>query len=150
MGGVCLKTYGGFLISQIRQLSGRAFEKILKESGIDAFSGPQGRILYVLWENENLNISQIGKLTSLANTTLTGMLDHMEKSGLIVRVHDPKNRRQVIIQTTEKAEELREMYNRVSDAANDIFYEGFTEEEIAEFEDTLRRIIVNFERGLPK
>lgn len=34
-----MKTYGGFLISQIRQLSGRTFEKILKEKGIDAFNG---------------------------------------------------------------------------------------------------------------
>lgn len=76
------KTSGGFLISQIKQLQGRVFEKMLKESGVDAFNGAQGRILYVLWEHERLTISEIGRLTSLANT-LTSMLDRMEEGGLL-------------------------------------------------------------------
>lgn len=77
------KTSGGFLISQIKQLQGRVFEKMLKESGVDAFNGAQGRILYVLWEHERLTISEIGQLTSLANTSLTSMLDRMEEGGLL-------------------------------------------------------------------
>lgn len=142
-----MKTSGGFLISQIRQLGGRAFERILKESGVEAFNGPQGRILYVLWEHKNLTISQISKMTSLANTTLTGMLDRMEASGLVVRVPDPKNRRQIIVRTTEEAEALRDAYDRVSEQANELFYRGFAPEEIVQFENTLRRIIQNLEDG---
>lgn len=84
-----MKTVGGFLLSQIRQRASRSFEKILKTKGIDAFNGPQGRILYVLWEQEDLSITEIARLTSLANTTLTGMLDRMEEQGLVVRVPDP-------------------------------------------------------------
>lgn len=140
-----IKTYGGFLISQIRQIGNRAFERILRESGIDAFNGPQGRILYVLWEHENLSITDIAKLTSLANTTLTGMLDRMESQGLIMRVPDKRNRRRIIIKTTSEAEKLRTAYNEVSEKTNEIFYDGFTEEEVIHFEDTLRRILKNFE-----
>ena len=140
-----LKTYGGFLISQIRQIGNRTFERILRDSGIDAFNGPQGRILYVLWEHENLSITDIAKLTSLANTTLTGMLDRMESQGLIVRVPDKQNRRKIIIQTTPEAEKLRTAYDEVSEKTNGIFYAGFTEDEITYFEDTLRRILKNFE-----
>ena len=140
-----IKTYGGFLISQVRQIGNRAFEKILRDSGIDAFNGPQGRILYVLWEHDNLSITDIAKLTSLANTTLTGMLDRMESQGLIMRVPDKKNRRKIIIETTSEAEKLRAAYNEVSERANEIFYAGFNEDEVVVFEDTLRRIINNFE-----
>ena len=140
-----IKTYGGFLISQIRQIGNRAFERILRESGIDAFNGPQGRILYVLWEHENLSITDIAKLTSLANTTLTGMLDRMESQGLIVRIPDKANRRKIIIKTTPEAERLRTAYDKVSEKTNEIFYAGFEEEEIIRFEDTLRRILKNFE-----
>ncbi len=143
-----MKTSGGFLISQIKQLGGRSFEKILRDTGIDAFNGPQGRILYVLWENQSPTISQIGKQTSLANSTLTSMLDRMEAGGLITRKPDPHNRRQIIVSITEKAEALRDAYDRVSDEANEIFYDGFTEEEITSFEDTLRRIVRNLERGI--
>ena len=41
---------GGFLVSKIKQLGDRIFEKILSEKNIDAFNGAQGRILYVLWQ----------------------------------------------------------------------------------------------------
>ena len=129
----------------MRHVGNRAFEKILKESGVDAFNGPQGRILYVLWEHENLSITDIAQLTSLANTTLTGMLDRMESRGLIVRVPNKQNRRKIIIKTTSEAEKLRTAYNDVSEKTNEIFYAGFTEKEIADFEDTLRRILKNFE-----
>jgi DNA-binding MarR family transcriptional regulator len=83
-----MKTYGGFLTSQIRHLSGRIWEKQLKKSGVAIFNGAQGRILYVLWEHGSLTITQIGKLTSLAKTTLTSMLDRMEANELIKRVPD--------------------------------------------------------------
>lgn len=140
-----MKTQGGFLISRIRNLSGRSFERILKESGVEAFNGAQGRILYVLWEHESLTISQISRLTSLANTTLTGMLDRMEAAGLVKRQADPNNRRHTIIRLTPEAQGLREAYERVSGEVDDIFYAGFTQAEIIQFEDMLRRIVRNYE-----
>ncbi len=140
-----MKTYGGFLISQVRQLQGRAFEKMLKDSGIEAFNGAQGRILYVLWEHGTLPISEIGRLTSLAKTTLTGMLDRMEDSGLVMRIPDKKNRRQIFVSITEKARGYREMYDSVSEQMNALFYQGFTEREVTEFETMLKRIIKNLE-----
>lgn len=140
-----MKTYGGFLISQVRQLQGRAFEKMLKDSGIEAFNGAQGRILYVLWEHEKLSITEIGRLTSLAKTTLTSMLDRMEAGGLVERIPDKKNRRQIFITITEKAKGYKQMYDQVSEGMNTVFYQDFTGEEITEFENMLRRIIKNLE-----
>ncbi len=140
-----IKTYGGFLISQIKQLQGRVFEKMLKESEVDAFNGAQGRILYILWEHESLTISEIGRLTSLAKTTLTSMLDRMEEAGLVNRVPDVRNRRQIIISITPKAKAYQERYDIVSNQMNTLFYEGFTENEILDFETKLRRIIHNLE-----
>ncbi len=140
-----MKTYGGFLISQVRQLQGRAFEKMLKNSGIEAFNGAQGRILYVLWEHEKLSITEIGRLTSLAKTTLTSMLDRMEAGGLVERIPDKKNRRQIFVTITEKAKGYKQMYDQVSEGMNTVFYQDFTGEEITEFENMLRRIIKNLE-----
>ncbi len=140
-----MKTYGGFLVSQVRQLQGRAFEKMLKDSGIEAFNGAQGRILYVLWEHEQLSITEIGRLTSLAKTTLTSMLDRMEAGGLVERIPDKKNRRQIFVKITEKAKGYKQMYDQVSNEMNILFYQDFTRKEITEFENMLRRIIKNLE-----
>ena len=142
---IATKSYGGFLMSQIRHLSGRFFERLLKESGVDVFNGAQGRILYVLWEHGQLTITEIGRLTSLAKTTLTSMLDRMETGGLIKRIPDKKNRRQIFISVTEKTKEYREKYDGISDRMSEIFYSGFTEAEVTDFENQLRKIIKNLE-----
>ena len=140
-----MKTYGGFLMSQIGRINGRTWERLLKECGVDAFNGAQGRILYVLWEHEKLTITKIARLTSMANTTLTSMLDRMENEGLVKRTHDKVNRRQIFVSVTEKAKEYREQYEQICDSMNGIFYKGFSETEITAFENQLRRILKNLE-----
>lgn len=132
-------------MSQIRHLSERVGERLLKESGVDVFNGAQGRILYVLWEHGKLTITEIGRLTSLANTTLTSMLDRMEAGGLIERIPDKKNRRQIFISVTEKAKGYREKYDWISSKMSELFYNGFTETEITDFENQLRKILKNLE-----
>ena len=142
-----MKTYGGFLISQIGRISGRIWERLLKECGVDAFNGAQGRILYVLWEHEKLTITDIARLTSMANTTLTSMLDRMEAEGLVQRIPDKINRRQIFVSVTEKAKRYSEQYKKISDDMNGIFYKGFTKTEIVNFENQLRRVLKNLKEN---
>lgn len=137
------KTKGGFLISQIKQIQGRVFDTLLQEYGIEEFNGAQGRILYVLWQEDNLPIVELSRRTGLAKTTLTGMLDRMEASGFLNRTYDKQDRRLIKIVLTDKAKELNDKYNTVSDRMGELFYKGFTEEEITTFEETLERLLVN-------
>ena len=132
-------------MSRIGHLSGRIWEKLLKESGVDVFNGAQGRILYILWEHGSLTITEIGRLTSLAKTTLTSMLDRMEESGLVMRIPDRKNRRQIFISITEKAKEYREKYNLLSEKMNSVYYRGFSNEDVMIFEEKLKKIKENLE-----
>lgn len=141
-----METKGGFLISRIKQVGTRIFDRMLATSGIDSFNGAQGRILYVLWQNDEISISNLSTQTSLANTTLTAMLDRMESMGLIVRKPDSKDRRNRLIALTEKAKSLQDDYNRISQHMNEIYYTGFTETEIVQFESYLQRILINLEK----
>lgn len=141
-----MKTKGGFLISRIKQMGTRIFDRMLATSGIDSFNGAQGRILYVLWQNDNISISSLSSQTSLANTTLTAMLDRMENTGLIVRKSDPRDRRNRLIALTKKAKSLQEDYTKISQKMNEIYYTGFTEAEIVQFESYLQRILNNLEK----
>lgn len=141
-----METKGGFLISRIKQTGTRIFDRMLANSGIDEFNGAQGRILYVLWQNDEISISSLSAQTSLANTTLTAMLDRMENSGLIIRKFDPKDRRNRLIVLTEKAKSLKDDYTRISEKMNEIYYTGFTETEIVQFESYLQRILNNLEK----
>jgi len=141
-----VETKGGYLISRIKQAGTRIFDRMLAASGIDEFNGAQGRILYVLWQHEDISISSLSAKTSLANTTLTSMLDRMESAGLIIRKPDPADRRSRLIALTEKARALRQEYEQVSERMNERYYTDFTEEEIKQFEVYLQRVLMNLER----
>lgn len=139
-------TQGGFLITQIKQISGRIFEKILVQNKVDDFNGAQGRILYILWQEDSIPIKELSQKTGLALTTLTSMLDRMEAAELINRTFSKTDRRKVFIVLTEKAQKLKDKYNEVSSQMNEIYYEGFNDDEIQQFENYLSRILLNLKQ----
>lgn len=137
------KTNGGFLITKIKQFQGRIFEKLLAEHSISAFNGAQGRILFVLWEKDDIPISELSRKTGLAKTTLTSMLDRMEKQALIERFYPPSDRRTIRIRLTDTARQFHAKYEQVSEEMNQIFYKGFSDEEIFTLETGLRKVLEN-------
>ena len=142
-----MDTNGGFLVTKVKQLSDRVFEKILNEKKIDAFNGAQGRILYVLWQKDGISIKTLSEQCGLAITSLTSMLERMEKQELLRRESDENDRRKTLLFLTERAYALREDYEAVSAQMGAVFYEGFSEEEILQFESFLRRVLDNLEGG---
>ena len=143
-----MKKQGGFLITKIKQIGGRVFEHILAEKSIDAFNASQGRILYVLWQQDGVPINELSKETGFAITTLTGMLDRMEAANLIRRDRGDKDRRKILIYLTEGAKVLEKDYNEVTEEVSNIYYKGFSEKEIQQFEAYLRRVLYNVEERL--
>lgn len=143
-----METNGGFLVTKIKQLGDRIFEKVLTEKGIDAFNGAQGRILYVLWQQDGIPIKVISDRCGLAITSLTTMLERMEKQDLIRRVQDEKDKRKTLLYLTENTKALKNDYAAVSEQMSGIYYQGFTEDEIIQFESFLQRVQENLEEKL--
>lgn len=141
-----LETRTGFLISHIKQVQGRVFDRLLQTCGVDEFNGPQGHILYVLWQSEGIPIIELSQKTGLAKNTLTAMLSRMEENGLICREVSASDRRQSLIGLTPKARALEKRYNQVSQQMNSLFFKDFETEEIKELEQYLDRIVSNLEQ----
>ena len=141
-----MKANGGFLVTKVKQLGDRVFQKILSEKDVDAFNGPQGRILYVLLQEDGVPIKTISEKSGLAITSLTTMLERMEKSELISRRQDEADRRKTLLFLTQKARNLKQDYDSVSEQMGEIYYDGFTKKEIIEFESYLERIMNNLEK----
>lgn len=140
-----MKLNGGFLVTKIKQLGDRIFEKILSGKNVDAFNGAQGRILYVLWQGDGIPIKALSDQCGLAITSLTTMLERMEKNGLILREQDAADKRKTLLFLTDKARGLKKDYDSVSDEMGSIYYKGFSEDEIQQFEEYLDRIRINLE-----
>ena len=141
-----LETRTGFLISQIKQVQGRVFDRLLQSCGVEEFNGPQGRILYVLWQSEGIPIVELAQKTGLAKNTLTAMLGRMEQNGLIGREASSLDKRQSLIRLTPKARALEKRYHQVSKQMDDLFFQNFKREEIEELEQYLDRIVSNLEQ----
>ena len=124
------------------------FEHILSEKNIDAFNGAQGSLLYILWQEDGIPIRELSRRSGLAVTSLTGMLDRMEAAGLIYRDRGDKDRRKILIFLTDNARSLEKGYNEVTEEIENIYYKGFSGEEIDQCEKYLQRIFHNVEEQL--
>ena len=140
-----MQRLGGFLITKIKQLHSRALAQCINEQGIAAFSGEQGKILFVLWQKDKITQKELACETGLAKNTITVMLEKMEKNDLIRRITDENDKRKSLVILTEHAKSLKKSFDEISDEMLKKVYKGFSEEEIDKYEEYLHRIIRNLE-----
>jgi DNA-binding MarR family transcriptional regulator len=133
---------GGFLVTQIHHLGRRVFSELLKEQGLDIGPG-QGRILFALWQKDGEPINALIKKTLLRKSTLSELLDNLEKAGHVKRVQSAEDKRKVLVKLTEKTRQMLNVYLEVSQEMTKIFYRDFESEEIDEFETYLKRVLEN-------
>ena len=133
---------GGFLIARIHQLAGRIFARMLKEHEVE-INPAQGCIMFVLWQKDGIPITELARKTSLEKSTLTSMLDRLEVAGYVARVASPDDRRKILIKRTAKDKAWHKVYIRVSQQMTALFYAGFSQVEVDEFERYLKRIFDN-------
>jgi len=129
-------------MAKIRQVGGRISERILKKHDVEINSA-QGRIMFTLWQKDGVSINELAKKTQLKKSTLTSMLDRLERMGYIRRQRSKKDRRKILIKRTEKDRTMEKKYVEVSEEMTRLFYKGFSKSEIDRFEKDLERILNN-------
>jgi homoprotocatechuate degradation regulator HpaR len=80
------------------------YRDLFQEFGV---TEQQWRILRVLWEQKHLTSTQISTLTLLPTPSLVGILDRLEKKGLVKRLRSSTDRREVNITITNLGKELQ-------------------------------------------
>ena len=77
--------------------------RVTKEVARSAeLTGPQLTVLKVLEGVGDLSLSELSERIRAQNSTVTGIIDRMEREGLVVRARSTEDRRVVNIQLTEK------------------------------------------------
>lgn len=137
------KTKGGTLLSQVHQVCARIWNRLLRENGMNDLEGARGRVIFSLWGKDGVTIKYLCDKTSLDKSTLTGVLSRLERDDYICRVTDEKDKRASRIILTGKDRSFLDRIPQISDDMNNIFYDGFSDEEILLFEEMLERILLN-------
>ena len=99
----------------------------------------QWRVMRALWEQEHLTSKQISQITLIPAPSLVGILDRLEKKGLLGRLRSVKDRRLVFIRPTKAGRELQEiMLPKIEEIHNSLI-EKVTSQEWNE----MKRILDN-------
>jgi len=75
--------------------------------------------------------------------SMTRALDRLEEKGFICRTRSNEDRRVIQVALTEKGQQLADQMTEVAIAALNHHLRGFTESDISQFKEFLRRMIAN-------
>jgi DNA-binding MarR family transcriptional regulator len=82
--------------------------------------------------------STIGKYTGMDKSSLTRMVDDLEKKGMVFRKTDPEDRRKVLVSLTEKGLECYKYSNQIIDELLKLVDEKDTEDYVKSLETMVR------------
>ena len=101
-------------------------------------------ILNCLWINDGTCLPrQIAELLCLETSTVSGILDRMQKKDLIDRVINPENRREILVMITPKGEALKAPVLKIIDEVNEEVLKDFSPKETEFIRKSLRQIAEN-------
>lgn len=127
------------LLAKAEQKHFQFTKKMLDERRLGITPG-QMIVLYTLYKKDGASITDLSKRCYLDNSTLTGLMDRLERLQLVTRVDVPGDRRAFSIFLTPQALAMREQVFEVMEKVAEIMLEGCSEAEIAAFEKVLRNI----------
>jgi len=132
-----------FLMSRSQHAVSEYTKKKFIEEKI-SISPAQMGILFLLQKGNLRPMSELGKLLEIDNSTITGLVDRLEKSGFVERSADPNDRRKWLISITETGDVEINQAKKIVKEVNRKVKEGFSEDEIDSFRKVLGGFLVKF------
>ena len=121
----------------------RAFRRRLNQgfdqTGHDVTS-EQWRILTCLWHQDGQRQQDLADIVHKDKTSITRIIDSMEKRDLVVRIPDGVHRRQKLIYLTNKGKRFREELMQIVQKTSLEAQEGIELELLNIFKDVLKKI----------
>lgn len=114
------------------------FLKMTEKLSVYDITPIQYAVLYCLWENDKRSPKEIAERLKLENSTISGILERMEKKGLIERNISKEDRRFIRVQLTKKGADLeKDVLNAVEEVNGDVL-SVFSQEERSTLKSYLR------------
>jgi DNA-binding MarR family transcriptional regulator len=149
-----------YLITRASLTMTAAMKKTLSDAGFDNVKPAYLGVLLCLWKDEAMDevlgkfgtqdgvrLSDLGHCAGLEPSSMTGLIDRMERDGLVRRTSDPSDRRALKITLTEKALGLREKLTGALNGMLDETFAGIDPGQLDTFKDILRQVLINLNKG---
>ena len=126
-----------FSIGRVSRHMTRVYRKRLSQYSL---SQPQFFLLIALYEEDDMLITRLAEKVALDKSTLTGILDRLERDGLIVRLANPDDRRALYVHLTEHARSLQNDLTQIYNETNQLFLLHVTGQEHVVFDKILEKL----------
>lgn len=125
----------------IREIYSRVSSQIVSGMAGSELSHQQIMVVRLLAHNKVLQISVLCHEMSLSKGTVSGILNRMERNGLIEKFKEPKDKRNTFIRFTQKGNDFARSYRtKIVDCYNQIFMD-YSDDELIELEKVLKDIV---------
>lgn len=91
-----------YLVSRLSLVITSTLKKRLNEAGLGHVKPAYLWVLLSLWREDGLKVTDIAHRAGLDTSTMTGLLDRMERDGLVARTADINDRRTLRIYLTDE------------------------------------------------
>ena len=130
----------GYLLSQVCRLKHVRSHALLHDIGL--YRG-QLFVLRALWEREGMAHSELAEQLHVQPSTITNMLQRMEKAGLVERRHDAEDQRVSRVYLTDAGRDIQDAVEQVWSELEEQTFAGLSAEECALLHRLLLRIREN-------
>jgi DNA-binding MarR family transcriptional regulator len=103
------------------------------------------RVLAALREQDGRRMGDLSKTTSIEVSTLTRLVDNMEKDGLVVRRREAGDARAISLYVTPSGRRLTQRIVPIAERYETVALKGFTAGEIVVLKKALRRLYDNMD-----
>ncbi len=111
-----------YLITRVSLVVTSALKKGFAEAGVDQIKPAYIGALWVLWQEDGLMVSELGRRAGLEPSTMTGLVDRMQRDGITERRPDPNDRRVQRIFLTPSGQKMRQpVIDTVDGVINKVF-----------------------------
>ena len=132
----------GYLAGLTSRLLSNMLGKRLQEAGIEMTAEQWGAII-VLLNGDAMTQGQLGEQLYLKRSSVSRLVDGLERRGWIVRMKSPGDSRNKLVTPTQKALETAERCAAIARAVLQEAHRGMTEDEQLVCRSFLDRIIAN-------
>ena len=118
-----------------------ALRQELAAAGVGNIRASYLGVLMALWSEDGLKSSTLGRRAGLEPSSMTGVLDRMERDGLICREADPGDRRVQRIVLTDDGRRVEQPVRAVVARMLDRVTAGIPDEDIDVTKATLNKLL---------
>ena len=132
-----------YLISRSSLMVTGELRRGFASAGVEQVKPAYLGVLLCLWREDGLKMIDLGQCAGLEPSTMTGLLDRMERDGLVHRADDPDDRRVIKVFLTDEGRNVRKPVLRVLEGTLNKVFTGITPEALDQMKNTLRSILDN-------